>query len=130
MDLHRHYERLMHKPAEKTNETPAQNLQFYNDFLVVHPYNLKNMSGKHRSYIENKRSIYSNLQMSMYMTEQERELFNNEVKIPNRKPYKTNPLGGPRHANNKNNHEAKINDLELNHLFLINKCNFHLLFLN
>ena len=67
MDLHRHYERLMQRPPEKTNDTSAdQNLQFYNDFLVVHPYNLKNMSGKHRSYIENKRNIYSNLQMNIW----------------------------------------------------------------
>ena len=43
------------------SDTPAHSLQFYNDILVVHPYNLKNTTGRHRSYAENKRSVYNNL---------------------------------------------------------------------
>lgn len=120
LDLHKHYERLMPSNLDK-GDTPAHSLQFYNDILVVHPYNLK-ASSKHRSYAENKRNVYNNLQMSMYMTDQERTQFNQDGSMPNRRPYRTQPLGAGSRTVQKNQTEAQINELELNHIFLINKC--------
>ena len=117
----------MPKNIEKLDNTPSQTLQFYNDFLVVHPYNLKNMSGRHRTFTENKRNIHDNLQLNMYMTEQERKQFNSDGHVPsNRKSYRTNPLGGARHifgggGGGATVGEMKPDEFELNHIFLINK---------
>jgi hypothetical protein len=42
LELHRHYERLLPKNMENSvNESSEIKSQLYNDFLVVHPYNLK-----------------------------------------------------------------------------------------
>ena len=60
------------------------------------------------------------LQVSMFMTDEERGRFNQSGTMPSRKPYRTQPLGaGARSAGDS--HEAKITDFELNHIFLINK---------
>ena len=65
--------------------------------------------------------------MNMFMSEQERFNFNNELNYAAKKNYKTQPLGGKKYISN-NTTEAKVSDFELNHIFLINKRKHLLLF--
>ncbi len=123
LDLHRHYERICPRGnSARREDSPVQALHFYNDFLVVHPYNLKNMSGRHRSYHQSKRNaLQESMRMSGFLTEQDRSRFSGYTG----RGYRPNPLGGnrPKGPGGWSIAEARPDESELNHIFLINKRN-------
>ncbi len=95
---------------------------YFNDFLIVHPYNLRNGT-KQISYVEAKKALYSSLSAMQQMPIQETE----PIKITS-ECYSTSANAYPvRRATRTNSwrssnfNEAKISDFDLNHIFLLNK---------
>lgn len=126
--MHKHYEKLY--PTSKLNKNQEEfvPISYFTDFLVVHPYNTK--GSRQLSNLEIKKQQNN---MSQYLNED----------VTN-----TNPMDSSRHfpANNENNRAdniiysmkkqfrshtrmntsrttARVGEFDLNHIFLINKCN-------
>lgn len=122
LDLHKHYERLLPSGIFRpTNETFVP-IPYFNDFLVVHPYNIKNGT-KQVSYTEAKKQLYANFVPTMQQLPEvdpikiNTEVFPNSANAyPIRRATRTNSW------RSSNLTEAKINDFDLNHIFLLNKC--------
>ncbi|CAF0708647.1 unnamed protein product [Brachionus calyciflorus] len=125
LDLHNHYEKLLPKSLSSKAESFIP-IPFFKDFLVVHPYNSKTSSrqmtnldlrGSHKlsnnPMKSNKESVASNINEN----------------LPNFNLKSISNLYPIRKINNRNlrrryqigNEYSKITDMELNHLFLINK---------
>lgn len=99
-----------------TNETFVP-VPYFNDFLVVHPYNLKN-GNKQASYQDAKKALYAslmpNIQPEIEPIKSAECYINSANAYPIRRATRTNSWRSA-------NYEAKITDFDLNHIFLLNK---------
>ena len=124
MELHKHYEKLIPKASlYKADETFVP-FPYFSDFLVVHPYNVKpvteplSLLNKRTQQIlaEEKPPIKAPLPTPSGSHQFNFEALNRTCtySYPIRRPIKTNSW--------RYTDENRINEYELNHLFLINKC--------
>lgn len=118
LDLHKHYEKLLPQSSFIKEESFVP-IPYFRDFLVVHSYNTK-LSLRQNTYLERNSSkaaiTPANSNFESLATNASETIANNIYPI--RKIHNRNL----RKQNNFGRNTAKISDLELNHLFLINKC--------
>ena len=123
--MHKHYEKLLPNSIYRSNTENFVPYPYFNDFLIVHPYNLKNGNNKQQSYAEAKKALYSSFTTSTPQAQTLPDV--DSVKISSE--YYSNsanayPIRRATRANSwrsTNNNEAKITDFDLNHIFLLNK---------
>ena len=128
--MHKHYERLLPASLYRSNTETFVPYPYFNDFLIVHPYNLRNGT-KQISYVEAKKALYSHLSAMQKMPAVQEE---DPLKItsecytvsanayPIRRATRTNSW------RSSNLNEAKISDFDLNHIFLLNKREYAWIF--
>ena len=111
--MHKHYERLLPPSAVlKVNETFVP-LSYFSDFLVVHPYNAKSSIQASGTTVNNNINEGLRKEPTFDLFEQGHYSMDNITNLyPSRRAIRTN-----RHTQ----HEAKVSDFDLNHIFLINK---------
>ena len=120
--MHKHYERLLPTSLYRPASESFVPYPYFNDFLIVHPYNLKNANGKQISYAEAKKALYSSLSANMQQISEPDSLKIGSESYPgsaNAYPIRRATRTNSWRSSNYN--EAKINDFDLNHIFLLNK---------
>ena len=124
LNLQQHYEQLLPNYS-KGNEAfvPIPN---FKNFLVVHPYNMRVPQTKNTYHYVNRQANTSHHPVNM--SDMERLQFNFDLTTTSiYRSRRGNALRAshpaPVQITPSNQNEAKISDFDLNHLFLLNKCN-------